>query len=225
MKQAQFVGNLLKQLQGETADKLNISKSTLADILNNKITVDHIVYRNQPKIKPRVSRAVMALIKTTVVAMLILCLFVPGFADSIRATILFSRSDTVATSVKLVSYDKYYSTDETVLPQYLVDGFEYTSHKSLRDMSLMYVLFTDQQGQTIEYYYYPDGVQAGYDNEFSEYHTIAIKGGEACVGYTDESTTTMYFMHYEAYIEIEFSFRVDDKVLRSIADSVREIEN
>lgn len=220
-----FVSELTLQLNSEIAKKLNISDERLNEILEGKRKVNHIVYDT---VAPRTlfrhitGRTVKALARITVIVLLVLCVFLPGFSDTIRESIVFTTRSPISTNVTMVSYDKYDgSMDSIVLPEILIEGFEYKHHEKLSTVSVVYVLYTDQCGEMIEYYFYQDGAKASYDNEFSQYHPIAINQGNAYVGHTTEDTTVMYFAYDDGFIQMDFSFFVDDETLRKIADNVR----
>lgn len=156
-----------------------------------------------------------------VISLLILCLAIPGFADNIRYTVLSVFEKPVAIRIEAVNYDKY-SSDLTgfVLPKDLPKGYTYVSHSRPSGTDMLYVIYSDNNGSFIEYYYYPFGGNASYDNEFTNFEALEFKGGIAYVGHTDEGTTVMYFLRSDAYIQMDFQSNITDVELRRIAENV-----
>lgn len=218
----EFVSQQLKCLHHKYAKSLNISDSELDDIVNGKKIVLGVRY---PKHRLTIKSIGTYFCMLSLLTLLIICIAIPGFSDTVRETLLLKKDTSISTNVKLVAYDKYNdSIDKSVLPEFMIEGFKCIKHAKLSDVDVTYALYTDQNGDTIEFFHYPDGAQASYDNEFSDYHTLTTNRGVVHVGHTEEETTVLYFIQDEAYVQLDFSFWVEDGVLRQIAESVHLIK-
>lgn len=153
--------------------------------------------------------------------LLSLCFIIPGFADNVRYTLLSVFERPVAIRIEAVNYDKYLSDlNGYVLPKDLPKGYNYVSHSRPSGTETLYVIYSDNNGGFIEYYYYPNGGNASYDNEFTNFNALDFKGGTAYVGHTDENTTIMYFLRSDAFIQMDFQSEISDIELRKIAENV-----
>lgn len=220
-----YVASLL-YAQKETAKRLKISDGEMKDILNGDREVSHIVYKRS---WPNRRHIVAQTLKTSGIAvmavLLLLCFFLRGFAEGVRITLLNTFIRPQSTRVETVVYDD--DKEEltgVVLPADLLAGYRFTTHTRPTGSDMVHAVYTNGRGEKINYYYYPSGATASYDNEYSNAYTLSFPRGTLHVVRPDAGNTIVYFLFDTAYIEIDFEANVSDDDLIRIANGVRRMD-
>lgn len=228
------VGEMLLKSQIDIAGKLCIPENEFNDIMSEKRKVKQIkiTYENPMRMSSRTYRTSRGRYVVKMVAIVVIILIPtlfsislitrPGLADSIRTSVISIFEGDISNSVETVVYNKDMGDLEgQYLPLCLPQGFHYASHARAKDSNLLYVMYVNDTGESIEYYYYPRGAGALYDNEYTEFYDLNYRGGLMHVGRRNQEATIMYFLNDDAFIQLDFESHVSDKTLRYIAENIR----
>lgn len=219
LAEAEFLAQRLKRMDQEIARRFGISLETYRMIMNGEVKVDHITYTARPR---RQWKAVAG--QTGIAAMavlLVLLLSVPGMADSIRASVLRVFTSHEAVRVESVAYDRYADLQGYVVPSLMPSGYASNYHTTTGDM--LYMSYVNGAGEQIQYYCYPRGASASYDNEHAAHHVIESKRGTIHVWNAESGHTTAYLLVGEAYVQMDFDTSVTDREIQQIVDGLNRV--
>lgn len=222
---ATTVCNTIYEFNRLMAEKLHIDEQDVIDIVEGKIIVDRVIF--QDRAKPNAQRH-MGLQKglkrlgiAAMAVMLIMCLSVQGMADSLRASILRVFAGQKAVHVESVTYDRYADLTGYVVPTMMPSGYTSNYHTTTADM--LYMSYINDAGRQIQYYYYPCGASAHYDNEHAEHHIVDSKFGTIHVWKSESGHTTACLLVGEAYVQMDFDTDATDGEIQKIVDGLNHV--
>lgn len=207
------------------ADKLHITEKELGDIVEGKITVKRIQlqYResSDSQIHIQVKRSIKSVGIAAMALVLILCLSIPGLADSVRESLLRIFTGQKAVHVESVAYDRYAELQGYVVPSLMPSGYASNYQTTTGDM--LYMSYVNGAGEQIQYSCYPRGASASYDNEHAAHHVIESKRGTIHVWNAESGHTTAYLLVGEAYVQMDFDTAVTDREIQQIVDGLNRV--
>ena len=207
------------------AEKLHVDEQDVFDIIEGKIIVDRVIFQGRTKPDAQRHMDFQKCLKRVGIAamavMLILCLSVQGMADSLRSSILRMFSGQKAVHVESITYDRYADLTGYIVPTMMPSGYTTNYHTTTADM--LYMSYINDAGMQIQYYYYPCGASANYDNEHAEHHMVDSKFGTIHVWIAESGHTTVYLLVGEAYVQMDFDTAVSDGEIQRIVDGLNHV--
>ena len=219
--------SLIQQLNCDLADKLHISYDEMMKIMADNLLVKRVVFQKRSRFSfltntncwkesiKHVGFAAMAVL-------LVLFLSVQGMADSIRESILRIITGQRAVHVESIVYDRYDDLHGYIVPSSMPAGYEPDYYTTTENM--LYISYINDAGEQIQYYYYPQGASASYDNERAKHHVISSKFGQSHVWCAENGRTTVYLLIESAYVQMDFDGAMTDAEIKQVIDGLSRVQ-
>ena len=209
------------------ADKLHVSDDQMFDIVAGRIKVQRVIFETNPtrgsdghaRLKHNIKRCCVA----AMAVLLVLLLSVQGLVDSFRESFLRIFSTKRAVHVETVLYDRTADLQGYIVPSRLPRGYVPDYH-STSSNNILYMKYKNEEGQNIEYYFYPQGATASYDNERAKHHVLDSTYGTVHVWQADSGHTTAYLLIEDAYAQMDFDGSVTDAEIRQIINGLYRVD-